>query len=73
MQDRIDDALEFYRDYHFDGTERTFLKHQVTQTDIDNEYISVLQLTFKASSICLQWHRSKRKQSIQLALSDYVE
>ena len=41
MQDRIDDALEFYRDYHFDGTERTFLKHQVTQTDIDNEYISI--------------------------------
>jgi len=41
MQDRIDDALEFYRDYHFDGTERTFLKHQVTQTDINNEYISI--------------------------------
>ena len=41
MQDRIDDALEYYRDYHYDGTERTFLKHQVTQTDIDNEYISI--------------------------------
>jgi hypothetical protein len=41
MQDRIDDALEYYRDYHYDGTERTFLKHQVTQTDINNEYISI--------------------------------
>ena len=41
MQDRIDDALEFYRDYHFDGTERTFLKHQVTASDITNEYISI--------------------------------
>lgn len=41
MQDRIDDALAFYRDYHYDGTERTFLKHQVTQEDINNEYISI--------------------------------
>lgn len=41
MQDRIDDALAFYRDYHYDGTERTYLKHQVTAADITNEYISV--------------------------------
>ena len=41
MQDRIDDALEYYRDYHFDGSERTFLKHQVTADDITNEYVTV--------------------------------
>jgi hypothetical protein len=41
MQDRIDDALEFYRDYHYDGTERTYYKHQVTSSDITNEYISI--------------------------------
>ena len=41
MQDRIDDALEYYRDYHFDGSERTFLKHQVTASDITNEYVTV--------------------------------
>jgi len=41
MQDRIDDALEYYRDYHFDGSERTFLKHQVTANDITNEYVTV--------------------------------
>jgi len=41
VQDRIDDALAFYRDYHYDGTQRTFLKHQITQTDIDNGYISI--------------------------------
>ena len=41
VQDRIDDALAFYRDYHYDGTERTFLKHQITQTDINNGYITV--------------------------------
>ncbi len=41
MQDRIDDALAFYRDYHYDGTERTFLKHQVTANNITNGYLDV--------------------------------
>ena len=41
MQDRIDDALAFYRDYHYDGTERTYYKHQVEQTDRDNGYIDI--------------------------------
>lgn len=41
LEDRIDDALQFFAEYHFDGVERTYLKHQITQTDIDNEYITV--------------------------------
>ena len=41
VDDRIDDALAYYRDYHYDGTERTFLKHQITSTDVTNQYISV--------------------------------
>ncbi len=39
--DRIDDALRYYADYHFDATEKTYLKHLVTQTDVDNGYITV--------------------------------
>jgi len=30
MEDRIDDALEYFQEYHFDATEQTFLKHQIT-------------------------------------------
>jgi len=41
MQDRIDDALEYYRDFHYDGVERTFLKHQVTADDRTNGYIDI--------------------------------
>jgi hypothetical protein len=41
MDDRIDEAILYYQDYHFDGTEKTFLKHQVTADDKTNEYISV--------------------------------
>ena len=41
VSDRIDDAIEFFQEYHFDGVEKVFLKHTMTQTDIDNEYIAV--------------------------------
>jgi hypothetical protein len=41
VNDRIDDALEYYRDFHYDGTEEDFYKHTITQDDIDNEYITL--------------------------------
>ena len=41
LQDRIDDALEYYRDYHYDGTGKVYLKHVITTTNITNEYISI--------------------------------
>ena len=39
--DRIDEALSYYWDYHFDGAEKIFLKHEITQDDIDNGYITI--------------------------------
>lgn len=39
VEDRIDDALSFWNDYHFDGTEKLFMKHQITQEDIDRRWI----------------------------------
>ena len=41
VDDRIDDALEFYRDYHYDGSERAFLKHAVTAADKTNGYVAI--------------------------------
>ena len=35
--DIIDDALQFFQEYHYDGTLRTYLKHQITQSEIDNQ------------------------------------
>lgn len=40
-EDCIDMALLFYRDYAYDGSEKTYYKHQVTQTDKDNKYITL--------------------------------
>ena len=39
VEERIDDALSFYHDYHFDGCEKMFMKHQMTQADIDRHWI----------------------------------
>ena len=34
-EDRIDEALQYFAQYHYDGVERTYLKYQVTQADVD--------------------------------------
>jgi hypothetical protein len=39
VEDRIDDALQFFYDYHYDGTEKLYMKHQITQADIDRRWI----------------------------------
>ena len=35
VEDRIDEALQYFSQYHYDGVERVYLKYQVTQADID--------------------------------------
>jgi hypothetical protein len=39
IDDRIDDALQMYYDYHYDGAQKTYVAHQVTAADITNRYI----------------------------------
>jgi len=39
VDDRIDDALAFFNDYHYDGTEKIFMKHRITQEDINRRWI----------------------------------
>jgi len=41
VEDRVDDALQFFQEYHFDAVEKVYEKHQITQDDIDNQYLSV--------------------------------
>ena len=44
VSDRVDEALQFYQHYHADAIEKVFLKHQVTQTDINNGYLTLNSL-----------------------------
>lgn len=47
LDDRVDEALQFFSEYHFDGVEKVYLKYQITATDVQNGYIS---LSYNASS-----------------------
>jgi hypothetical protein len=41
IEDRIDDALLKFRDYHFDGMQHVYYPHQLSQSDINNQYITL--------------------------------
>lgn len=49
LDDRVDEALQFYQEYHSDAVLPAYRKHTITATDIANEYIelpeNVLYLT----------------------------
>lgn len=56
LEDRVDEALQYFREYHSDATYRGYMQHLVTADDVTNKYItissSVQQVTklFKVSS-----------------------
>jgi hypothetical protein len=41
IEERIDEAIQFYQEYHSDAVVRTFYKHQVTPTDYVNNYLTL--------------------------------
>ena len=38
-EERLDDALEYFSERHFDGVERCIFAYQITEDDINNQYI----------------------------------
>jgi len=45
VQDRIDDALQYWQDYHFDGLQKVYWVHTITQNDINNLYLDCTTAT----------------------------
>jgi hypothetical protein len=41
VQDRIDDALQYFTDRHADGTQQIYYIHYVTDTDVSNKYLDL--------------------------------
>ena len=41
VEDRIDDALQYYTDRHADGTQKLYYIKALNQTDINNRYINL--------------------------------
>jgi hypothetical protein len=75
VDDRIDDALRYYWDYHFDGVEKLYYKHQVTETDKTNKYITIPENIIGAVSVFSIADPSIRSDDLfniryQIALND---
>jgi hypothetical protein len=43
-EDRVDEALELWQEYHFDGSEKEIFTHKITQTDKDRKYFDLNDL-----------------------------
>lgn len=41
VEDRIDDALAYFQEYHFDGVQLNYLRHNITDEDRTNRYITI--------------------------------
>lgn len=41
LSDRVDEAIQFWREYHSEATVRTYVSYQVTASDLTNGYIAV--------------------------------
>ena len=41
VEDRIDEAISFFRDYHYDGSQLVYLKHQLTEEELEQGWIPV--------------------------------
>lgn len=41
VDDRINDAIQYWMDYHFDGAEKTYYKYQLQDADFVNKYITM--------------------------------
>ena len=40
LEDRLDEALQYYQEYHSDGTFRAYKSHELSSSDISNKFIS---------------------------------
>src|SRR6056300_1344930 len=43
--DLVDDAIQYFQERHFDGVERMYLKHKISQSDIDSARSNVVATT----------------------------
>lgn len=41
ISDRVDEALQFFYDYHFEGADKTYYAHQLTANNVADGYITL--------------------------------
>jgi hypothetical protein len=51
VEDRVDEAVSFWRDYHYNGSQLVYLKHKLTAQDVENGYVTLPQNLLGISKI----------------------
>ena len=61
VDDRLDEALQYFAQYHYDGIERMYLKHQITQAELDRGITNITaSVTDKTdNTISADWSEGK--------------
>jgi len=77
IEDRVDEALQFYQEYHSDAIYRDFFKHELTQQDVDNEFIpipdEILTVYPDGRTHSAVYLRELVGQHVRCAISDVTE
>ena len=68
--DRLDEALQYFAQYHYDGIERMYLKHLITSDDVTRARsdASTTATDTADSSITATWKEGKNFIPIPLSL-----
>lgn len=77
LEDRLDEAIAYFQLYHYDGIERMYLKHQVTQADVDSQSIPVPDFVYGVKRV-IPFRLGSASQNLfdaqyQLRLNDLYE
>ncbi len=59
VEDRIDEAFQFYREYHYDAVEMVYLKHEFTANNISQQYVEVSDAVVGVNRILPLTNRSQ--------------
>jgi len=55
LEDRLDEAYQYYAQYHYDGIRRTYLKYQYTQADYDRMTVDGSNESATKNSVTTTW------------------
>ena len=75
VDDRLDEALQYFAEYHYDGIERMLLKHQITAADITRgtSNASTTATDVVDSSVTATWKEGKGYIPIPSAVLSVVQ
>lgn len=75
VDDRVDDAIDYWIRNHMDGSERTFYVHTITQAEIDAQTITIPESIFEVHNI-VPWSTSNSHDMFsvryQVRLQDFA-